>query len=894
MRLGLDRLRRLRRSRVSRATSTDREEVSQAPLPLADELKGLPHPTAQQAPSDDARVGKSTVDKTARSSTQLPATRMEGTELQRIAKPDAAPSLRDGRGSSDVLDVEDLHRAPPRFSRIPRRHGEDPESVSNDSYGLLDSLRDKVGGMLLLTATPMQLHDFELYSMVELVEPGLFSGYGDFSSSRMEIAGINGAVAALRSSHPPADAIEECLHILRHYNAPANLLELASGGRGERETAAIWLSRCHRLSHALVRNRKAEIGGFTKRIAHRIDVIPSEEEVALERDLQKYIRERYERAAKGKQSAVGLVLVTFQKMLCSSTRAVAGALESRADRLTRQADAEEVPLADDPDLAAEQHALRELPSTNAPGEAEELRRLASRARRIEDSKLTALEGLVERILARDENEKVLIFSQFLGSIEMIRSRLAERHAVRTFHGQMSRQEKDQAHQAFRHGTRILVSSEAGGEGRNFQFCHVVVNYDLPWNPMKIEQRIGRIDRVGQDHDVEIFNFAVRGMLDARILDVLEHRIRVFTETVGALDAILESLEEEFGRITLGEKGDADAGFASLDADLDEQLRDAQELENMRRDFVLDWRSLQREKASLALGRTPRATRQDLERFFRTAIGRFEGAGLIEPHPDGGLFVKVPGMLRKARKDVDEDYRGTFDVHQALRDERLDFFAMGHPLVESILDNAGDPWWLPVTALESEEWASSDPALLVDYRLELYGIRDNGELLSHLVSSDGVKPPISVRQPEDPALGIHIPALPRRVVEEFAVMSSSAARQEAIQRFDTFKEEHAGVAEQEIERLTRMFNSRRGFIDDRIARNERQVEHLERSGTVSQQRIIPARQGQIRADRKRLAELEEERARRLREVHDMVPSYFLRLLGVALIVRRGGLQELVVE
>src|SRR5207302_2757353 len=124
--------------------------------------------------------------------------------------------------------------------------------------------------------------------------------------------------------------------------------------------------------------------------------------------------------------------------------------------------------------------------------------------------------------------KVLIFSQFLESIEMIRQRLVDRHAVRVFHGGMSREEKDSAHEAFRRSVRVLVSSEAGGEGRNFQFCNIVINYDLPWNPMKIEQRIGRLDRIGQKRDVQIYNFAVRGMLDERILDVLEHRIQIFT------------------------------------------------------------------------------------------------------------------------------------------------------------------------------------------------------------------------------------------------------------------------------------------------------------------------------------------------------------------------------
>ncbi len=308
---------------------------------------------------------------------------------------------------------------------------------------------------------------------------------------------------------------------------------------------------------------------------------------------------------------------------------------------------------------------------------------------MDDAKLEALDSLVETILSQDPDEKVLIFSQFLGSIEMIRARLADRHRVRVFHGGISRDEKDQAHQAFRRDTQVLISSEAGGEGRNFQFCHIVVNYDLPWNPMKIEQRIGRVDRVGQTRDVEIYNFAVSGMLDEHILDVLEHRIQIFTETVGALDPILESFEEEVERIVLADERGGRAAFRRLDAELNEQIGKARELEELRRDFVLDWRSLQRDEASRVLGRKPRATRDDLERFCRATIGRFGSFGGVEAHPAGGLFVRVPGMLRKGRREVEEDYRGSFDVAEALRDEGMQFFAMGHPLVESIIDSVGD-------------------------------------------------------------------------------------------------------------------------------------------------------------------------------------------------------------
>lgn len=861
---------------------------SSAPTPSsAKRSKTSPRPASSTAPTPPAP--RSPQSKVARSAKPAPAAARGGGGAPKA--PTATPQTKRALTAENRAELMTLLERRRFVRHPPKQRKPDPESVPNDGYRLLDELRDKVGGMLLLTATPMQLHDFELYSMIELVEPGLFRSYHDFATSREEIASINEAVTVLRSQRPRKADIDRCLDLLRSYDAPVQLLEAASVGRDGREVAALWLSRCHRLSEALVRNRKAEIGGFTKRVAHRIEVEPGNSELKLERDVQAYIRHRYANTDRRKRTAVGLVLVAFQKMACSSTRALAGALETRAARLMREALDDEHQLIDDPDMADAALALATLTSPDAVDEAATLTSLARRARRIEDAKLVALDELVDRLLASGESEKVLIFSQFLGSIEMIRERLAAKHRVEVFTGAMSRDEKEKAHEAFRRHVQVLICSEAGGEGRNFQFCHNIVNYDLPWNPMKIEQRIGRVDRVGQTRDVQIFNFAVNGMLDERILNVLEYRIQLFTETVGALDPILESFEDEIGRIALGSEGEADAAFRKLDRELEDEIRESLQLEQLRRDFVLDWRSLQRDAAGKALGRAPRATREDLETFCRAAVGRYGSLGSVESSAEGGLFVKVPGMIRRAGKEIEPDYRGSFDVAEALRDERMHFFAMGHPLVEALLDTTGDPWWSPVTAFESEDWRSDEPALLVDYRIELYGIRNSGKLHSHVVTASDVRPAVSLLPPSDPSLEVELPAWPRSMVRDMAARSKAAAREDALATLAAFKAEHAAIVEAEFERLNRMYESRRFFVDDRIARNEREIDRLKREGTESQKRILPARQGQVAADQKRLAELEQERKERVQAVRAEIPSHRLTLLGAAMIVRPGRLTEM---
>ena len=109
---------------------------------------------------------------------------------------------------------------------------------------------------------------------------------------------------------------------------------------------------------------------------------------------------------------------------------------------------------------------------------------------------------------------------------------------------MPRLEKEAAIQAFQGEARILLSTESGSEGRNLQFCHALCNFDLPWNPMRIEQRIGRLSRIGQTHDVAIFNLVSAGTFEADLLHVLEAKINLFELVIGEIEMILGNLDEE--------------------------------------------------------------------------------------------------------------------------------------------------------------------------------------------------------------------------------------------------------------------------------------------------------------------------------------------------------------
>jgi len=157
-------------------------------------------------------------------------------------------------------------------------------------------------------------------------------------------------------------------------------------------------------------------------------------------------------------------------------------------------------------------------------------------------------------LVKKTEDKKIIFARYYKTLSYLSSLLrGEGIPFVEFRGEMTNTQKDHSIAQFRDGVEILLSSESGGEGRNIQFCNTMINYDLPWNPMLIEQRIGRIHRIGQGRDVFIFNFVVKDTVEDYILRILDQKINMFQLVIGEIESILGNLEEEkdFGEIIMG-------------------------------------------------------------------------------------------------------------------------------------------------------------------------------------------------------------------------------------------------------------------------------------------------------------------------------------------------------
>jgi len=148
-------------------------------------------------------------------------------------------------------------------------------------------------------------------------------------------------------------------------------------------------------------------------------------------------------------------------------------------------------------------------------------------------------------LIRSYPGKMILFVKYHGTLDHVSEFLTSKgisHSL--FHGRMNNRRKDEQIRSFKEDRDILLTTEIGGEGRNLQFCHQMLNYDLPWNPMKIEQRIGRIHRIGQDQEVMIYNLCAAGSIEDYILEILDRKINMFEMVIGEIDMILGRLKEE--------------------------------------------------------------------------------------------------------------------------------------------------------------------------------------------------------------------------------------------------------------------------------------------------------------------------------------------------------------
>lgn len=342
---------------------------------------------------------------------------------------------------------------------------------------------------------------------------------------------------------------------------------------------------------------------FKNRITHLV-TISWDERNNLQRELYEmvssYVSETYNKALRNRKKNMCLIflLIIMQRMVTSSTAAIQQSLERRLSVLKEQRtcvgnlkeeDLDELNIEDGVEEAIEAISL------DMDLEIEELQQIVSLAKQAQfqnrDAKVEPLIMEIDAILSADRSQKIIIFTEFVATQNYLQELLVNiGYSVTILNGGMSIDERNAAMQEFKTSTSIFISTDAGGEGLNLQFANIIINYDLPWNPMKIEQRCGRVDRIGQQRDVHIYNFIVGETVENRVREVLEEKLSVILKEMG-VDKYSDVLDSEVAECdftdvymrSIGHASQVEKNLYPVEAEMKQQLTNAQKYKDVIRE-----------------------------------------------------------------------------------------------------------------------------------------------------------------------------------------------------------------------------------------------------------------------------------------------------------------------
>jgi len=402
-------------------------------------------------------------------------------------------------------------------------------------------LRDVAEHVVLLSATPIHLRNNDLFQLLNIVDEDTFSRPDIFEMLLAANAPLVKARDLLLSSHSSQAEFKEALaearasDLLRNNRQLQSLIEkplsdLDYQDRGVRSDLAYRLETLNLLSNSITRTRKREITeGRVIREPYVKTVTMNEVEKEFYDKITGIVRSYCDRYAFHE----GFLLVIPQRQMCSSMPAAIREWKRREEEYQRLM-GEDFGVDDDEEIKQPGPIIQEiLDHIDDLGDYEVFKK--------NDSKYDKLQAALIDFFKKEPHSKVIIFSYFLATLDYLHERLCEEKIDSiVLKGGMD-EPKGNIIEKFRSvdGPQVLLSSEVGSEGIDLQFSHVVINYDLPWNPMKVEQRIGRVDRIGQKSPkVNIWNFFYDDTIDARIYERLYKRLKLFEYALGGLEPIL--------------------------------------------------------------------------------------------------------------------------------------------------------------------------------------------------------------------------------------------------------------------------------------------------------------------------------------------------------------------
>ena len=345
---------------------------------------------------------------------------------------------------------------------------------------------------------------------------------------------------------------------------------------------------------------------FRKRHTHVMEIEwqPRHElQRQLYEDVTEYVRNGYNKAMRERKNYIGFLMILFQRLVSSSTTAIIDAMGRRLGALEMQSELLHTGNFNELVESDAEDSLKDaimLLSTNIKEEIRQLKVLLALAKQAYlqgmDAKQEALVDLLEKIRKQELDAKIILFTEFVATQEAIRN-LCEYNGITTtvINGSMNLEERNLSLDAFRREKQMLISTDAGGEGLNLQCAHIVINFDLPWNPMKIEQRIGRADRIGQVADVQVYNFILKDTIENRVRTVLEEKLAVILQELG-IDKLQDVLDEgtadmDFTKVyisTIVQEHYQSVHMDELDKNMQKQVKQFQSIQSvLHEDKTLD-------------------------------------------------------------------------------------------------------------------------------------------------------------------------------------------------------------------------------------------------------------------------------------------------------------------
>ena len=609
----------------------------------------------------------------------------------------------------DLVVLDEAHHARRRAAGAPQEGG------PNALLRLMRGLEGRTQGLVLLTATPMQVHPVEVWDLLDLL--GLppewtadaflrfFEDLEQPSPSAQALDRMAGLFRAVERSYGEvATADVQRLTALSRLKANKVLRALrdpASIPRRQLETeerrAALRIMQAHTPIRRLVSRHTRELlrryfkaGMLTTPIAERsvkdcfVDMTP--EERALYGAVEEYIASTYNQAGAAERTAVGFVMTIYRRRLASSFHALRTTLRKHLDAIAVDDQGQLVGSDED---APDDEISEEMPDADEIAELEQRALAAEEAHDIDhllavisrlppDSKLRTLKDVLVE-LSETGFAQTMVFSQFTDTMDFLREALRGETGPRlmcfsgrggeipTADGGWRTISRDEAKRRFRDGEAdVLLCTDAAAEGLNFQFCGALVNYDMPWNPMRVEQRIGRIDRLGQAHPViRIVNLHYEGTIETDVYRALRSRIGLFETVVGRLQPILAQLPLTIADATVsGAVGREGPDRASVTDAIERQARQA-EAGAFDLDAVLD--------ADVTVPDRPPSpvTMEDLDRVLGSP-GLMPPGADVQPLATREYGLLAPGMHERLRVTTDPAY---YEEHA----ESVELWSPGNPL-----------------------------------------------------------------------------------------------------------------------------------------------------------------------------------------------------------------------